>query len=53
MDPGSAAQQAKGLAALRPGQATEIISQDMSVPQKLIRLIDEQWFGGSTGLPDQ
>jgi hypothetical protein len=40
-------QQAKRLAALRPGQAitSEIIPPDMSVPQNPVRLVEERWFG--------
>jgi hypothetical protein len=44
MGPGSAARQAKRLAARRPGHATtsKIISLAMSVPQNPDRLVDER-----------
>jgi hypothetical protein len=44
MGPGSAARQAKRLAAPRPGHAitSKIIAPDMSVPQNPVRLVDER-----------
>jgi hypothetical protein len=35
----------EGVANAAPGAITsEIISQDMSVPQNRVRLVDERWF---------